>query len=364
MRNLDNFGQIWNWLPEKLTTFSSMWWFFLLLPGGKQGFGPKQMMYTLVSRVGERVVINGVEHDGLAPRPVSEPFPAYTLGWLHDGEQMHDRLANHAGTAQVTPGQAVRAWTPEGYGGEIVPTGNGRPFGVEAWYKGPLGSAHFEAWGDPSSEVTQPHMVERYTPFGGANVLAWRRLRFEGEFTSPAGTETLAGYGYFQRICMDVMPFPWKWMWTLFADGSVFSCFVPYLGLHVLRRGDWFFPKPLENLSAPLLANAYFWDATTGDLTIFDRRVSVRVHPNSRYPNFTVHCTTTTGDSLTYHTRSYSHNQVIMERPLGRWDSLYNYNEYLFRVDDLTGRVAGRPLSPRTLGTGYGNCEYTWGLGL
>ncbi len=36
----------------------------------------------------------------------------------------------------------------------------------------------------------------------------------------------------------------------------------------------------------------------------------------------------------------------------------------MFRLDDLSGQIAGRPLSREASGQAYGSFEYTYGLGL
>jgi hypothetical protein len=361
---------IWEWYPQDLTPFSSLWWFFLLCPeekaaGGRSAYGPRQIMLTLVSRVGETVTINGVTHDGLQPQDVTAPFPAYTIAWMHTGQQMFGHIANEAGTGQVTPGEGIRTWTPEGFGSEVR-AGDSRPFAVTARFQGPGGGGEFEAWGDPASPITAPYWVHRNSRFGSADVVAWRRLQFAGRFTTPAGTDSLSGLGYFQRVCLDIMPFPWKWLWLLFADGSVLSCFIPFLGPHLLRRGDWFFNGFLENLALPLQQSAYFWDAGTGEQFSLKPRIGVRPGANGQLPRFAVSCEAGNGDYLLLEALPYAHHQVLLDRPLlrGRWQSRYNYNEYVVRSSSLTGRLNRRPLDMPRYGQGYGNMEYSWGLGL
>lgn len=368
--NHNALAPIWEWYPHSLTPFSSLWWFFLLCPqeagaDGRSAFGPRQIMLTLVSRVGETVTINGVPHDGLQPQPMTAPFPAYTLAWMHTGQQMFGRIANEAGTGQILPGTGIRTWTPEGHGSEIRASSD-RPGTVTARFHGPGGGGEFEAWGDPESEITTPYQIHRTSRFGSADVVAWRRLQFAGTFTTPAGTESLSGMGYFQRICLDIVPFPWKWLWLLFADGSVLSCFIPFLGPHLLRRGDWFFDGWLENLALPIQESAYFWDAATGEHFSLAPRIGVRPGANGHLPRFSITCDGANGDYLLLEALPYAHHQVLLERPFlrGLWQSRYNYNEYVFRTTSLTGRLDGRPLDVRRYGQGYGNMEYSWGLGL
>lgn len=364
------FNSLWHWYPEDLTPFSSLWWYFLLLPEQEEGYGPAQMMFTLVSRVGERVRINHVPHTGvtrgLPVGSIATPFSGMALGWIYDGQEMHDGLLQTPCALQVQPGQAIQAWDAQGYGGQIVAgNGNSRPFAAEALYRGRRGRAHFEVWGDPISEITAPTASRRDTVVGSADVLAWRHLRFAGEFTSPAGTEQLEGIGYFQRICLNIMPFPWKWMWATFADGSVFSCFVPFLGPHLLRRGDWFFPNLLENLTLPIQGSAYFSRSGTWETVEFEQVRVKTILGHGPYPDFLVSCRHGSNDYLQFRAVSHAHAQVLLDRPLlGPLSSRYNYNEYLFRIEELAGAIGGQPLPTEELGTGFGNCEYTWGLGL
>ena len=368
------FPQIWDWYPEKTNPFSSLWWFFLLLPKHEDGsYGPKQIMFVLVSCAGEQVRVNGTPYGGLPLQSIAgtrpahreQPIDSYALGWMYDGQRMYDKLIDETVVVQLAQGQSIRAWNEQGYGGEILP-GSGRPFAVDAHFCGRQGGGQFRAWGDPASVISSPSTSAIDTPLGGADTLAWRHLQFEGQFTTPAGTESLSGIGYFQRICLNILPFPWKWIWAAFADGSIFSCFVPYVGPHLLRRGDRLFPGWLENLNVPIKPSGYFCRAGSLETTQFkDVRVGVRPQ-NGSHAHFTVYCRAENDDFLSYRLLPYAHNQVILERPQlqRRWWSLYNYNEYAFRTADLTGRIGGKPLDVKAMSPGYGNLEYTWGFGL
>lgn len=362
------FRQIWHWHPEALTPISSVWWFFLLFPRQEEGYGPKQIMFTLVSCAGRKIEINGVPVAGLgrprAANTMEEPIPGMALGWLYDGREMRDGLVEHPCTIRVDGGRAVRAWDGDGYGGQII-AGEGKSLATEAFFRGERGEARFSAWGDPGSAVKAPTHDEPNSIAGGANVVAWRHLSFEGEFTSAAGTEALSGSGYFQRICLNIVPFPWKWMWATFADDSIFSCFVPFLGPHLLRRRDNFFPGWLENLTLPIQSSAYFARGGSRQPVEFST-VTVKTQLGlGPYPHFLVACRAEDGDFIQFRAIPYSHTQVRLERSrLGGWRSHYNYNEYPFRIVDLVAKMDGRMIRPAELGSGFGNCEYTWGLGL
>ena len=377
----DVYPKIWDWYPEKTNPFSSLWWFYLLLPRHEDGsYGPKQIMFVLVSAAGERVKVNGTEYDGLPLRNVDgtrpahreQPIPGYALGWMYNGQRMYDKLIDETVVARLAKGQSIYAWNERGYGGEIVRSdGDGNPpLAMDARFCGVQGGGEFRVWGDPTAEISSPHASAIDTPLGGADTLAWRHIHFEGAFTSPSGTETLSGIGYFQRICLNILPFPWKWIWAAFGDGSIFSCFIPYVGPHMARRGDLLYPHWLENLTVSIMPSGYFSrarnSATTLETTHF-KTVRVGVQPqNGSYPQFVVYCQAENDDFLSFRLHPYAHNQVVLERPKlkRRWWSLYNYNEYLFRTEALTGRIGGKPLDTEAMSPGYGNLEYTWGLGL
>jgi hypothetical protein len=48
----------------------------------------------------------------------------------------------------------------------------------------------------------------------------------------------------------------------------------------------------------------------------------------------------------------------------GSKETHWSYNEYMFRMANLNGRIAGQPINAATMGQGFGNLEYSWGLGL
>lgn len=368
------FDLIWDWFPHWQNRHSSVWWFFLLTPKQPEGFGPKQMMFAAIARAGEQVGINHTWHHGLDLTQVSggaeERFNTIVVGWINDGQQLHEDIVHHSCPATLSKSGSLTAWSPQPdgryFGSELRVTGE-KPYGLEARFVGARGCAHFEVWGDPASEVTKPFdALNLNTPLGGSQVIAWRHLRFAGEFVSPAGTEQLEGIGYFQRVCLNFPAFPWKWIWAVFEDESVFSCFVPYVGLHLWRRGDRFMPNFLEQAAVPIRPTGYFSPAEPRSLIRFEKVRVTPVQNGGRYPNFVVECASANGDFLRYTAVPYAHTQFLMDRPVLRrlWQTRFNYNEYLFRIHDLDGRVSGKPLNQRNLGNGFGNCEYTWGLGL
>lgn len=367
-------ASIWTQLPELQNRNSTSWWFFLLLPEQAEGYGPKQMMFVLAARAGETVRINGIWQPGLDLQrpigPTEEQFHTRVYGWIYDGQQMHEGILDHPLTVTLSKEGYIGGWVDgddrQRCGAEIRP-GDAGPFSLEAVFEGPGGYGRFTTWGDPRAETTSPFEATNInTPLGGAHMIAWRRLSFRGEFCSPAGMEQLQGVGYFQRVALNIPGFPWKWIYAVFEDKSIFSGYIPYIGLNFLRKGDWFFSDALERKTISITQNAFFVWGDSLELVRFNR---LRVTPHIRrdeYPDFTVECSSAAGDYIHYRIESYAHAQLKMERPLfgGRFMSGYNYNEYMFRVKDLRGVVGGRDLTQANLGNGFGNIEYTWGLGL
>ena len=367
------FDLIWRRYPEKFNRTSTDWWFFLLLPKQAGGYGPSQAMFTLVSRAGDSFSFNHRSHAGL-DRQVrgngeGEHFPALAYGWYFDGRDMHENLVHHSSTAVLSPKGSIEAWTEaedgKKLGGGIRSFGD-KPFGLQAEFSDINGGIRFEAWGDPRSRTTAPgHVYDyNYKP-AGFYVQSWRRLQFAGEVTHPNGTERLEGIGYFQRVNFNVPLFPWKWIYAAFEDGSIFSCTTPYIGPHLLRRGDRFFPGGLEKATLPIIKGAFFhWQDARE--TVVLNKVKVTPIAGDKYPTFTVECSSPAGDFIRFEIVPYTHLQILVDHPLmnGRWFSRFNYNEYPFRVANLEGVAGGRALDSKTLGQGFGNCEYTWGLGL
>ncbi len=368
---------IWSQMPHLQNDMSSAWWFFMLLPRQDNGYGPKQMMFTLASRVGREVSIKGVWHEGISTkREINngiDRFNTVVLGWIHDGETYHGDIVRHPAQAELSEEGYIRAWAEQDngphkgdiFGGEIC-TDPDRPLALKARYHGPKGSAQFNVWGSMDGRYTYPEeAININTPLGGAHMIAWRRANFAGEFTSPSGTEYLEGLTYFQRVSLNVPPFPWFWIWAMLEDGSLFSAYVPYIGLNFFRRQYSFYAPRLEQTLLPIHSGA-FLDVPGQDEVKQFNKCRVTPLPNGRHPHFQVKTEAPDGDFLNFRIEPYGHTRIPMKRKLFRRtvETHYDYNEYIFRMSELNGRIGRRTINHQTAGTGYGSLEYTWGLGL
>jgi len=369
--------RIWTQYPDRQNRTSSSWWWFILFPEGDDGYGPEQLMFSIASRAGDRIRVNDIPMAGLdVDRQIDggvdggvDEFSAISVGWYGDDEAVHDRLVNQPATARLTDG-SISAWADgeeEKRGGEIRASTD-RPLGLEAHFAGEKGEAKFEAWGDLQNRVDSPvQAMDTHTALGGMDLVAWRRMWFEGEFDLPDGPEQLEGICYFQRVCLNLPLFPWKWIWAFFPDGTAFSAFIPFLGPQVLRRGYRFFDSErVERLTVPVKQSA-LWESSTGDRIVeFESATIEPVFDGGPHPHFKVEVSDDNGNYIEFTATSYGHARNYIDRPLlgGLTESHWSYNEYLFRMEDLKGNIEGQRINKETMGQGFGTLEYACGLGL
>jgi len=372
------FDRIWTQLPAQQNRTSSSWWWFILFPEGEEGYGPEQLMFSIAARAGDQIRVNDISMPGLdLDRSIKngvDEFSAISVGWYGDDEAVHEGVVNQPATARLSDG-SISAWadsknSEDGEhakrGGEIRASTD-RELGLEAHFAGAGGEAKFEAWGALDNRVDSPvQAMDTDTVAGGMDLVAWRRMQFEGEFDLPDGPEHLEGICYFQRVCLNLPLFPWKWIWAFFPDGTAFSAFIPFLGPQLLRQGYNFFDsKRLERSTIPIRQSA-LWDSATGDqLVEFD---SATIEPvfDDPHPHFEVEVSDGEGNYVEFTATSYGHARNYIDRSIlgGLTESHWSYNEYLFRMDDLKGEVEGRSIDKETVGQGFGTLEYACGLGL
>jgi hypothetical protein len=414
------FDRIWTQLPAQQNRSSSAWWFFILFPEGETGYGPRQLMFSIAARAGDRIRVNDVWLPGMdLDRDVVDgvdEFDAITVGWDGDDDGVEEHVVNQPARATLSADGSIEAWTETEDGerrGSEIRASEDRPLGLDAEFVGEKGAVEFEAWGSLDSATTAPvQSMAMDTPLGGVDVVAFRQMRFAGEFDLPNGTETLEGSCYFQRVCFNVPLFPWKWVWAVFPNGAAFSAMIPFVGPHVLREGYEFYDSAaLERATLPVRASAFFSPADSDDVVPFD---DVSIEPilddgtadhlagdgsgvadslasdgsgaadslasdgngtvdsvasesdGDSHPDFEVEATTDDGDFVSFTASTYGHARNHIDRPLlgGRVQSHWSYNEFLVELDDLDGRVDDHHLSSATLGDGYGTLEYSTGLGL
>lgn len=369
------FDQIWTQLPERQNRHSSSWWFFILFPEGEDGYGPKQLMFSVATRVGEQLRVNDIDAPGLdLDRSIEngvDEFHAISVGWYGDDEEVHERVVNQPANARLSREGSLVAWDDpndgEKRGGEIR-SSPGDSLGLNAHFVGEKGSARFEAWGDSKSQVSSPvEATDIETTAGGTHLVAWRRMQFEGEFDLPGGPETLEGLCYFQRVCLNVPLFPWKWVWTVFPDGSAFSLMIPFVGPQLFRKGYRFFgSESVERATVPVRQSGLWEWGDSGKRAEFDSVSVTPVLDSDAHPDFVVEARNDQGDHVRFLADSYGHARNYIERPVlrGQTETHWSYNEYLIRMAGLEGRIHGEVLNKDKMGQGFGTLEYATGLGL
>jgi hypothetical protein len=368
------FDRIWWQHPERQNRTSSSWWFFILFPEGPRGYGPRQLMFSVAARVGDRIRVNDTWLPGMdLDRPTEngvDQFDAISVGWHGDEQEVHDRLVNQPAEATLSRDGSLTAWADREdgarRGGEIRAAAD-RPLGLEAHFIGDEGEAQFEAWGELDSRITAPvQAMDLDTIAGGVDLVAWRRMQFDGEFALPTGRERLSGTCYFQRVCLNLPLFPWKWIWAVFPDGSAFSAMIPYVGTQLFRTGYTFHAsQTLERATIPLQQSALWYDGPTDELVTLDTASVTPTIDGSPHPDFKVRATNDDGDELAFVASTYGHARNHIDRPIlrGLTESHWSYNEYLFQMEELRGQIRNRPVNQHRLGQAFGTLEYAWGLG-
>ncbi len=368
---------IWSQMPHMQKRTSSTWWYFLLCPEDAEGYGPRQMMFSIATAVSQQsVCISDLEFPGVdLHRKIEngiDRFPAAAVGWYYDGRTLHENVVHMTAVTNLSQTDRTVACWQDGTNGHRqgyeICASEVRPLALEANIVGANGRAHFTAWGDLDCLDSAPHEAVNINTFlGGTHMVAWRRIHFQGEFDLPGtGRETLQGVGYFQRVCLNVPPFPWKWLWAAFPDGSIFSSYVPYIGLNLFRGGHYFYGSNRKEQATIGISGKSFWDWSDASERIWLAQ-HTRVTPvlgRGQYPQFEVSARNKQGDFIQFTAVPHAHTGFFLERPFWRWRSHWNYNEYLFRIENLQGQIQSRPINQASMGQGFGNLEYTWGLGL
>ena len=373
INKLTPYEQIWQHIQELQNWSSSSWWFFVLLPKRENGYGPGQMMFTFASRAGELYAVNRVWQKGMdVHRPIShevDRFMTTAVGWINHGNEVHEEIVLQPVEAILDASGSIRAWAEqengEMYGGEIISRGDNN-LTTDVFFNGKRGHAKFTAWSESDWEYDQPSISDVRWKKGGVHLVAWRKLRFKGEFKSPEKTEEIEGIGYFQRVCMNVPMFPWFWNYTVFEDGSLFSAFQPYVGPHVFRKGTWFFPNKMERAFLIPMSSSYFADHESKETIVFEKTVVKPIIGRGEYPWFEVKSENPDGDYVRILFSGYGHAQFLLDRRMiySLFESRFNYNEYMIKIEKIEGKIRGKPLPLSRLGQGWGNMEYTWGISL
>ena len=367
---LTPFEQIWTQVNELQNPMSTSWWFFLLLPEGDNGYGPEQMMFTYASRTGKAYGVNHQWQKGMKlDREIDkfkDSFMTTAAGWIFDGKDMHDGLVLEPVEAHMNFGE-IHAWdTSNGkkLGASIV-AGDSDKEELKVNFQGKNGYAKFKVWSTSEKEYEKLRISDKRWKLISYHTVATRMFRFEGEFKTPSGTFKRKGMCYFQRVCTNLPLMPWFWNYTVFQNHSIFSGFQPYIGLQLFRKRNWFLPGWLERATLPLFKEAYYTDPATGETTPFKNLRVIPLFDRGKYPWFQITATNKQNDYFKILYSSHGHTQFLLDHAiLNQFRiSRFNYNEYMLKVEKMKAKIGGTELKLEEIGPGYGNMEYTWGLG-
>jgi hypothetical protein len=372
------FQEIWRQHPEWQNWSSSSWWFFLFLPKQEHGYGPKQMMFAFASRRGDLCKFKSKWSKGLDPNRrlgKTEKFITPMSGWIHDGKQVHDEILLQTNDATLSyDKQFLDAWEIQDdgskYGARIESSrDDSHEYAIDGHFIGKRGEAKFTIWNSGSHYLENPQIVTRNPKqwrFGGVQYIPWRRFAFEGEFTSPSGTETLSGLGYFQRVLMNIPMFPWSWCYIIFEDGSIFSSFMINFGFHNFNRKEKHNRQFLERFKYNVKPRSFYYDPNTGKTYHFDSSRTIPIIHKLGNPDFYIEATMDDGDFLRFKLKSHGHAQFTLDRRIIKhlWQSKYFYDEYMVKVVGVKGKIGGKKFDTNEHGQGWGNIEYTHGMSL
>lgn len=375
---VQGFKEIWRQHPEWQNWSSSSWWFFLFLPKQENGYGPKQMMFAFASRKGEKVRFDHKWHKGLdSERDLGEKEQYMTTisGWINDGKKVHDRVILETIEATLSyKEQFLEAWEEKKdgskYGARIERSKNtDHKFGIDGEIIGERGGAKFSIWNSGNDNLENPQIVTmapKNWKFGGVQYIPWRRFAFQGEFTSPDGTEQLEGIGYFQRVLMNIPMFPWSWCYIVFEDGSIYSSFMINLGLHNLNRKKGHYRQSIERFKYHVKPRSFYYNPNTGKTFHFDKSKTIPIMHEEGNPDFFIEAKMENGDFLRLKLLSHGHTQFSIDRKILKelMTSKYVYNEYMVKVSKVIGKLDGKKFNTQIHGQGWGNIEYTHGMSL
>ncbi len=373
---IEAYNDIWDHHPELQNWSSSSWWFFVFLPKQEKGYGPNQMMFSYASRQGRWNSVNRVWQKGFSlDRDMKlgiDHFMTTVVGWIRDEKGVHEEIVHTPALAELNYNeQYLKAWNNENgaqYGATIKKSDK-YPLGIDGYFKGKNGYAKFTIYPNSMKKIELPELTDIRGPINGkmgnTRMTAWRKFKFEGEFATNDDIYKLEGLGYFQRVLMNIPMPPWKWSFTFFEDGSIFSAFIIYFGLHNFRRTYKFYSKFFERFVVDLIKSAYFYDATNNEIIYFNK---VKIIPDviDNMPNFYIEAKN--NDSLIrFYVKSHGHAQFLLDRRIFKklWQTKWNYNEYMYKIIKSKVIINGKEINLKEkYGNGFGNMEYTWGWSL
>ncbi|MCY3412243.1 MAG: hypothetical protein INQ03_11470 [Candidatus Heimdallarchaeota archaeon] len=369
--SISGIAEIFETYPQLQNEFSSMWYFFVLFPKQGEAFGPKQLMFSFASKVGRHYGVGGKWQKGMKlinGDPKVRKFMTTAVGWCFDGENIHEDLVHQDVLASVSKDGWVRGWveTDDGskYGGEIIaPDLNEEKLNVH--FNGEDGYGKFQVWAEDDWEMSRPLNFDNVTKLYSSLLIAWRKFSFKGKFGYNSTEEQLEGYGYFQRVCVNLPTMPWYWPILMFPDGSIFSSFQPYFGANCLRARDRVRHRLFRKLRINVASSAYFADNTNNSITTF-KESFVREKPGSTDEDLRFEIVSRnleTGDYVKIETKSLAETGWDLEKRLFTiFQNLWNYNEHIVEVVRIEGRINGRILNDE--GKIFGNTEYCWGMSI
>lgn len=370
--SLSGLEEIFETYPQMQNSTSSMWFFFLLFPKQGDAYGPKQMMYTFASKMGKAYGVNGKWQKGMQKTQYLDgirEFMTTAVGWFFDGHKVHEDIVHQPVKASVSKEGWVKAWettaSGEKHGGEIIVVSKDPPE-LQVHFHGENGEASFKVWAESDWEMATPNNHDIYNRWYNSLLVSWRRFSFSGKFTYNGVKEDHDGYGYFQRVCLNIPMLPWFWPILVFEDGSVFSSFQPYLGLNNFRKHNRVLNPILKRIRLDVATTAYYADAKEQEIIQFTESHVEAIEEDGMVLIQIMSSNPETGDYMRIQAKSLAETGFDLEKyyALDFLHSLHNYNEHIVQVVGLDGSINGKKLDLNSVGKIFGNVEYCWGMSI
>jgi hypothetical protein len=366
--------EIFETYPQLQNQFSSMWFFFVLFPKQDTGYGPKQLMFSFASKAGNTYGVNGIWQKGMTTKDedgVERDFMTTAVGWCFDGKEVHEDLVHQPVLARISKEGWLKAWVDqengEKYGGEIIAPNLGEDR-LEVYFNGERGFGNFKVWSEDEWSMTKPENYDTANKLFSSLLIAWRKFSFKGRFGYNGSEEELEGYGYFQRVCVNLPTMPWYWPILMFPDGSIYSSFQPFFGTSSFTYNKKLLNRTLRKLRLNLSSTAYYADNISKQLIEFSDSFVQEVNVGESDDVYieAVSKNDDTGDYIKVKMKSLGETGFDLEKYLwGYFHSLWNYNEHIVKVVEIEGKIGDKIITKKDYtgeNTIYGNCEYCWGM--
>jgi hypothetical protein len=344
-----------------------MWWYAIFMIGDQSsGFGRSQLMLSWTSFRGGRYCLDDepiplFDIDNKRGRGRKQRFGALALGWYFSGTNLTFPTLKLCGPLEIEDsglGGAILVSTEEGGSAQL--RGNREILEFNVSSNGFSAAITGEISGDNlHSLALDQSSFSRLSPISALRI---RRFSFKGAIQlTEHGKQAISGFAYLQRVAVRGPLPPWRWMYAVFADGSVAGFSAIYIsGADFVQsgtRGQVCVPA----LGIPLMTRGYFYEAAADRLHRF---AFAKLEETDQRSGIWIRMFGDGGeDHLSLKLRFNEHVSFeITSKILSFKKSALAYSARIAEVVDISGQVRGRDIAQGQFGPGYANFEHPSGI--